>query len=60
MTIKWIYEQREVPGLGLLTVGDTVEAPEELAKGLIRQGLAVEYVEVGEIKNIEIEKEEGE
>ncbi|HOO46113.1 MAG TPA: hypothetical protein PLM29_07790 [Deltaproteobacteria bacterium] len=41
MMIRWIGEQREVPKVGLCTVGSIKNVPEEIGQGLVKQGLAV-------------------
>lgn len=45
--IEWISEEeKEVIGLGVLKKGDRIDAPDEIAKQLISQGLAKDaYVE---------------
>ena len=46
MKIKWIGEQRDVPKVGLLTSGDIREVPNDIAKGLISQGLAIVFKKI--------------
>jgi hypothetical protein len=41
MTIKWTGDQREVPKLGIFTAGDIRELPDDIAKALINQGMAI-------------------
>ena len=42
MKIKWLIEEREIPGLGILNLDDIKDLPEETAKNLIKQGIAEE------------------
>ena len=58
MKIKWIAEEREVPYCGVFQDGDIRDISDEVAKGLIRQGLAVPFVEEKPKKsNVKEEKE---
>jgi len=40
MKIKWIDDQREVPGIGILNTDDIVNLPADMAKNFIKQGQA--------------------
>lgn len=39
--VKWVGEDRELPGYGVPTKGDILLLPDHLAKSLTSQGLAV-------------------
>lgn len=41
MKIIWKGEERILPGLGTFKKGDKINIPEEIAKNLIKQGLAI-------------------
>lgn len=46
MKIKWVGEDRMVPGYGMGTKGNVLEIPNNMAKSYIEQGLA-EKISIG-------------
>ncbi len=44
MKIKWLIEDRLIPGIGLLKSGDVKDVPDEIGLNLIRQGEAAEFI----------------
>lgn len=42
MKVKWLIEEREIPGVGKLNLDDIKVLPPEMAKNLIKQGFAEE------------------
>ena len=54
MKIRWLIEEREIPGIGLINLNDIKELPEQTAENLIKQGLAEEVIEE---KNFDDEEE---
>lgn len=38
--VKWIIEERELPGVGLVSPGKTYEIQKDVAESLIKQGHA--------------------
>lgn len=44
MIIKWLIEERKVPGIGLLNTGDIATVPRFVGKILIRMGVAEEFI----------------
>ena len=41
--IKWVADERELPGIGVAKPGDIITLPEHLAKSYVYQGLAAVY-----------------
>lgn len=50
MKIKWVGEDRMVPGCGMGTLGATLDVPSDIAKSYIKQGLAESVTTYGAAK----------
>lgn len=50
MKIKWVVDERELPGIGVAKPGDILKVPDHIGKSYVYQGLAEKVSEKKEAK----------